>query len=369
MASNDIRLMFADDLLVFYHANLQESRAVDECIFAYCRWSGQKLNKAKSSIYLSPNTHTKVAAALCPDLNLKLMIRDCKYLGLPLFLGRDKSQHFDMLKGRVVSKLLGWKCNTLSQSSRTTLIKSVATALPQYYMQTLKLPSGWCKTVDRLLKDFWWGFPAHKSHNYTPKAWTVICQPKIHGGLRIRKMEYVNSTFLQKLGWNLLSHPTAVWALILKSKYFPSSSFLDSLSKQGSSLIWQGLSKIRDLLKSTVCYIPRHGQSLYIRSAPWIPLNDGLRPCWLPSTSEICPLQFVSELVDADSGAWNLPLLLSLFTSPTVDNILALPPPHSQAHDSLIWTPNSHSIFSVKEAIALAQDGRLSTQPFLSEQD
>lgn len=107
--------MFADDLLVFCRANLRESRAVDECLHAYCRWSGQKVKKAKSSIYLSPNTHPEVAAALCHDLHLKLMKRDSKYLGLPLFLGRDKSKHFDLIKGRVVSKLSGWKCKTLSQ--------------------------------------------------------------------------------------------------------------------------------------------------------------------------------------------------------------------------------------------------------------
>lgn len=69
-----------------------------------------------------------------------------------------------------MQKVAGWKMRTLSQAGRTTMIKAVALALPQYCMTTFLLPKGWCEDIDHLLKDFWWGFPQSKNQNYTPKA-------------------------------------------------------------------------------------------------------------------------------------------------------------------------------------------------------
>ncbi|KAB1217069.1 hypothetical protein CJ030_MR4G021252 [Morella rubra] len=129
---------------------------------------------------------------------LPTMKKDNHYLGLPLFWGRDKTKHFQVVKDRIHSKLVGWKSKALSQAGRTTLIKFVATSIPQYFTQSLQFPAGWCFQVDKLLKDFWWGFSPTKKCNYTPKAWMSICQPKPMGG-GIRCMEDINFAFLQKL--------------------------------------------------------------------------------------------------------------------------------------------------------------------------
>lgn len=59
-----------------------------------------------------------------------------KYLGLPLFIGKSKKMVFEDAKEKVMKKIAGWKAKTLSQAGRTTLIKVVATAMPQYCMST-----------------------------------------------------------------------------------------------------------------------------------------------------------------------------------------------------------------------------------------
>lgn len=163
-----------------------------------------------------------------------------------------------MVKDRIQSKLAGWKSKALSQVGRTTLIKSVATALPQYYMQSLHFPVGWCSQVDKFLKDFWWGFPSSKNRNYTPKAWLAICQPKTMGGLGLRCMRDINEAFLQKLGWNILTKPHSLWVRVLKAKYFQNCSFFTAESTLGSSLVWQGICKVKEALRDSLCYIPRN---------------------------------------------------------------------------------------------------------------
>lgn len=168
-------LLFAGDLFIFCRANIRETREVDDILSSYCNWSGQLVNRQKSSIFFSPNTHPEVVTTLCNELRLQPMSHSIKYLGLPLFWGWEKCLHFAALKERIGSKLAGWKAKSLSQAGRNTLIKSVATSLPQYFMQSLLLPTGWCREVDCLFKDFWWGFSDLKKHNYTSKAWSPIC--------------------------------------------------------------------------------------------------------------------------------------------------------------------------------------------------
>lgn len=145
-------LLFADDLVIFCRANMREARAMDDILVTYCGWSGQLVNKVKSSIYFSPNSLPEVTSTISNFLNLKLMKKGSKYLGLPLFWGKDKSKHFAEIKERIQSKVSGWKSKILSQSGKTILIKSVATSLPQYYMQSLHFPIGWCYQVDKILK-------------------------------------------------------------------------------------------------------------------------------------------------------------------------------------------------------------------------
>lgn len=152
-------------------------------------------------------------------------------------------------------------------------------------MHSLHLSAGWCSKVDKTFKDFWWGHPTKKSRNYTPKAWHVICQPKQLGGLGIRCMKEINSAFLQKLGWNILTKPDQLWVKLLKAKYFPHTPFLHSVSKPGASLVWHGISKVVETLKFHLCYLPRNGATFSIRQDPWIPLQLGFTLEWLQDFS------------------------------------------------------------------------------------
>lgn len=64
----------------------------------------------------SPNTHPDVVVTILEDLQLKLMPQDRKYLGLPLFMGKDKARNYALVKERVDSKVAGWKAKVLSQA-------------------------------------------------------------------------------------------------------------------------------------------------------------------------------------------------------------------------------------------------------------
>ncbi|KAF4390177.1 hypothetical protein G4B88_005095 [Cannabis sativa] len=58
----------------------------------------------------------------------------------------------------------------------------------------------------------------------------------------------------------------------------------------------------------------------------------------------------INELIDCDSGDWNLAKLSVVFSPGAVANLQSIVPSDLDSHDSLVWTPNSSSNFSVKSA-------------------
>lgn len=182
-------------------------------------------------------------------------------------------------------------------------------------------------------------------------------------------MKEINVAFLQKLGWCILTQPGLIWVQLLKAKYFPHTTVLHSSPKPGSSLVWQGISKVITALKNSICYLPRNGATVNLRCDQWIPMAPGFSPEWLPDVSTTCPLQWVQDLADPSTAAWDVPLLESIFFQASVDLILRMPPPHPLQEDSIIWTPDPHGSFSVKGAVLSAQSMRRSSQFFLEERD
>ena len=78
-------------------------------------------------------------------------------------MGNSKKRAFQGIIDKVLSRIEGWRAKTLSQAGRLVLIKSIAAALPSYAMGSFLLPNSFCSELDRIFKNFWWGFLAKKS--------------------------------------------------------------------------------------------------------------------------------------------------------------------------------------------------------------
>jgi hypothetical protein len=74
----------------------------------------------------------------------------------------SKKRAFQGIIDKVLGKIEGWKAKSLSQVGRLVLIKSIAAALPSYAMSSFLLPKSFCSELDRIFKNFWWGFFAKK---------------------------------------------------------------------------------------------------------------------------------------------------------------------------------------------------------------
>jgi hypothetical protein len=176
-------LLFADDLLLFGKASISEATIFKQCLDKYCLWSRQTINATKSSIRFSKNTNPTTSSNIHIILPFSASLKNSIYLGLPILIGKSKREAFQGIIDKVSSKIEGWKAKSLSQAGRLVLIKDVAATIPFYAMSTFMLPASISLKLDRMFKNFWWGFPSKKTRNLTLKSWDSLCTPKSLGGL------------------------------------------------------------------------------------------------------------------------------------------------------------------------------------------
>ncbi|MBA0580084.1 hypothetical protein Gorai_022318, partial [Gossypium raimondii] len=50
-------------------------------------------------------------------------------------------------------------------------------------------------------------------------SWDIVYQPREHGGLGFRKLQEHNTSFMMKLGFNLVYKSKALWVQVLRAKY------------------------------------------------------------------------------------------------------------------------------------------------------
>ncbi|XP_059450878.1 uncharacterized protein LOC132181647 [Corylus avellana] len=352
-------LLFADDLLIFGKATLKEANTICSCLKKYCLWSGQSINNGKSSIRFSKNTNLTTAAMILDILPYSKNPSKSIYLGLPILLGNSKKAAFLNILDRVKSKMDGWRAKSLSQAGRLMLINSVATAIPSYAMSTFLLPKSLCSQLDKAFKKFWWGFPSSKTRNLSLKSWNSICTPKVFGGLGIRRMKDVNLALISKLGWKLLTGSDSLWVSQLSGKYLQSESFLSPSSLSSSSWLWKGILKSKPIISQGACHRIHSLSSLSVWNSSWIPTVPFFTPTPLLLSRSSYPDLIVSDLI-TPNGCWNLPLLVSLFTSPCVKEILKIPI-SPNISTSFLWTPSSNGNFSTCSAFRLISNSRNST--------
>ena len=142
-------LFFADDSILFCKANPEECQELKLILRRYEEASGQKINTDKYSVFFSPRQDIKdeIFNILGPMQHSK----HTKYLGLPSFIGRSKTQVFSVLKERIGQKLAGWKGKLLSMGGKEILIKAVTQAIPTYTMSCFQLPQSLCDDLESMM--------------------------------------------------------------------------------------------------------------------------------------------------------------------------------------------------------------------------
>ena len=144
-------------LFVCGKANVQEAQSISQIIDHFCHNSGQTPNWSKSGILFSKNVTSQVKEDIraifpAPDINSSFV-----HLGHPLILpSKDRSAAYAFIYDKFKSKLSTYKANHFSHASRLTLIKSVFSSIPVYYMSNILFSKKFLAKLTAIIRNFWW---------------------------------------------------------------------------------------------------------------------------------------------------------------------------------------------------------------------
>lgn len=211
-------LAFADDLIFFAEANVDQAQLIQQNLHHFCQSSGQKVSQDKTRVYFSKNVPRLLKKEISDTMGFNSTEDLGKYLGVPIFHKRAGLNTFNYIIDKVKQRLSTWKSRTLSFAGRVTLAKSVVQVMPTYIMQTTVLPRGTCDEIDKLCRNFIWRDEENHRTVYL-LSWDKICKPKVDGGLGLRSTREANTAYIMKGIWNFCSQSDSLWVSLLRNKY------------------------------------------------------------------------------------------------------------------------------------------------------
>lgn len=141
------------------------------------------------------------------------------------------------------------------------------------------IPSKTLQQMEQKMRDFCWqgNSEARKIHLV---AWDVVCTNLRRGGLGIRSLRTMNKAMLGKILWQVYTDHNALWSRAIRYKYLDSDQverIFIVVDTPISSVVWNGLRKIRLLVIQFLKWIPIIGSKTHFWYDTWLvdhPLTD-----------------------------------------------------------------------------------------------
>lgn len=341
-------LLFADDSLLFFKAQGDQAIKLKKVLDIYATSTGQLINPSECSIWFGDSCPLAQRLEVRNILEVTQESFETKYLGLPTPDGRMSRGRFESLQARLAKCLVEWDDNHKSQAAKEVLIKVVAQAIPVYVMSVFKLPYSLCDELTKMTRRYWWGAEEGKKKTHWI-AWDIMMRPKSFGGMGFRDMRLFNQALLAKQAWRLIQYPDTLCAQILKAKYFPNGSLIDTVFTGNGSSTWHAIEYRLKLLKLGVIWRVGNGSQIRTWRDPWIPRDASLFPI---SEQGRCRFRWVADLLLPD-GSWNEQRVRQYFVHEDVKEILKIRTSNRNESDFLAWHPEKSGVFTVKSAYRL----------------
>lgn len=147
----------------------------------YEKLSGQAINFTKSTMVFSPKTRATCRQQINNTLQIQESSLPGNYLGLPLYIGRQKNSAFKLLTERVSQKLQVWRNKSMSKEGKMVLLKMAAQSILNFWMNFFLIPSEVCNGIQRRMNEFWCK-NGERGKWICWLAWERLCEGKQNEG-------------------------------------------------------------------------------------------------------------------------------------------------------------------------------------------
>jgi hypothetical protein len=292
--------LFADDSLLFFKASEVQANKVKQVLELYASNTGQLINPGKCSIMFGDSCPVDQRVQVKNILQVTQGTFETKYLGLPTPEGRMSRGKFQSLQAKLATCLIDWEDSHKSHAAKEVLIKSIAHAIPVYVMSVFKLPLGLCDELTKMIRRYWWGAENGKRKTHWV-AWDIMLRPKDYGGVGFRDMRLFNQALLARQAWRLIEFPNTLCAQLLKAKYYPNGSLLDTVFTGNDSSTWHAIEHGLELLKKGAIWRVGNGAKIWSWRDPWIPRDGYHQPRLVQGR---CRYRWAANFLEHD-GSWN----------------------------------------------------------------
>jgi hypothetical protein len=182
-----------------------------DILWLFGRASGLQTNVQKSS----------VVPICCNDQNLtadkellpcRFVNFPCKYLGLPLSIGKSPKSLIQGLVDRVGSMLLGWKAELMNRAGSIVHVQFVIPARIIYTAMVVEF-HGWAfKAIEKLYKGFAWKGRKEVNGGHYLLAWPKVAHPKDLGVLGIQDVRQLSWALRARWSWLQKTDLEKPWA-------------------------------------------------------------------------------------------------------------------------------------------------------------
>ncbi|KAL4353692.1 hypothetical protein GQ457_06G031150 [Hibiscus cannabinus] len=355
-------LQFADDLMIFCEASLEQVLNVKRVLRVFELASGLQLNLKKSRIF-GINVAEDDLSSWAESVGCDVGHFPSNYLGLPIGPKRNSAALWDPVVVKFNTRLASWKSTTLSIGGRLVLLQSVLSSLPIYFMSIFRMPVAVYRKLSSIMANFLWGGSVDKRKIHWVK-WSDVCLPKSLGGLGIVDLDVQNRALLGKWIWKFANDRDGFWKKVIASKYHYELNCLLPIAQHSGkhSWIWNGVMKsfgkddqFGTCLRNNFIVQLGDGKSINFWNDSWVcevPLRFKF-----PRIFAICQNKsgVVAEFGSKANGewVWNIPLRRQLFDWEIEiwNSLLALLQGcrlNNFDHDWLSWGGSGSGEFSIK---------------------
>jgi hypothetical protein len=245
---NLTHLAFADDVLLFCRGDLQSVEKLFEAFNAFSDATGLVMNprKCKASFGGVEDDQKNKVLQTTGFTEGNFPVR---YLGIPLSSKKLAISHYLPLIDKIVSRIRHWTSHLLSIAGRIQLVKSVITAITQYWMFTMPIPVAVTKKIGNICRSFIWSGKSTQSKK-SPVAWVKVCRPVKQGGLNILNLQVWNQIALLKCLWNICLEGDNLWVKWVHSYFLKGRNCLAEFEAKNCTWIMKAImDRKKDVIK------------------------------------------------------------------------------------------------------------------------
>jgi hypothetical protein len=127
------------------------------------------------------------------------------------------------------------------------MVNSVLSALPTFYMCTLKLPPSIVKQIDKYRKHCLWRGGDINAKKPPLAAWSLVTKPKSEGGLGVLNISTQNDALLLKYLHKFFNQQSQPWVSLIWNNHYRNYGLPDQRPK--GSFWWRSVLKLLVTLK------------------------------------------------------------------------------------------------------------------------